>query len=585
MEKDTLAFPDYTDRSVLANEIGNFFAQKILRIRNELDTMEDTTNGHAEITSVAPSFHSFNLLTEDDVHKLITSSKATTCCLDPIPTSVLLSCIDPLLPVITNIINTSLESGCFPEAWKEAVIRPLLKKAGLDCAFKNLRPVSNLAYVSKLTERAVFNQTHDHFVRSGLYPLLQSAYRQHHSTETALLKVANDILLNMNSQRVTLLVLLDLSAAFDTVDHEILLQRLRRKFGVGGRVLDWLTSYLSGRSQRVLIDGASSERFNLRFGVPQGSCLGPLLFTAYVSELFEIIKVHLPEAHCFADDVQLYLSFKPGSSLNQAEAIQAMENCITDLRKWMFRNKLKFNDDKTDFLIMGSRQQLAKLNPCIIRVGSTDIQPVSSLRNLGSWFDQNLSMSVHVSKTCGVGFFWLHNIKRISKFLPRDRLETVIHAFITSRVDYCNGLLYGLPKYELAKLQRVQNAAARLLTCIRRYDHITPVLRALHWLPISYRIQFKILLLTFKALHGMAPDYIRDLITIRQHSRYSLRSSSSIVLEFPQGKMLRSFGDRAFSVAAPKLWNALPLDLRNISSLSTFKSCLKLHLFKSAFSL
>ena len=144
---------------------------------------------------------------------LIASSKATSCCLDPIPTHLLKSCSGPLIPVIIKIINNSLELGIFPECWKEAIVIPLLKKLGLDSIFKNLRPVSNLAYVSKLIERAVFNQTYDHLVRSGLYPLLQSAYRKYHSTETALVKVANDILLNMNSQRVTLLVLLDLSAA------------------------------------------------------------------------------------------------------------------------------------------------------------------------------------------------------------------------------------------------------------------------------------------------------------------------------------------------------------------------------------
>ena len=142
----------------------------------------------------------------------------------------------------------------------------------------------------------------------------------------------------------------------------------------------------------------------------------------------------------------------------------------------MFQDKLKINDDKNEFLTIGSRQQLLKINRCYIRVGSTDILPVSSLLNLGSWFDANLSMSLQVSKSCRAAFFWLHNIKRISPFLPRDKLHLVIHAFVTSRIDYCNSLLFGLPNCELAKLQRVQNAAARLLSSTRKYGHITPVL-------------------------------------------------------------------------------------------------------------
>ena len=170
-----------------------------------------------------------------------------------------------------------------------------------------------------------------------------------------MVKLANDILLNMSSQRVTLLVLLDLSAAFDTVDHAILLKRLTTDFGIGGKALEWFSSYLSGRSQRILFDGATSDSFDLRFGVPQCSCLGPLLFVVYASKLFEIVQDHLPNAHCFADDTQLYLSFDPNGPTDQAMALEAMERCISDLRKWMYRDKLKINDDKTEFLVIGSR--------------------------------------------------------------------------------------------------------------------------------------------------------------------------------------------------------------------------------------
>ena len=235
----------------------------------------------------------------------------------------------------------------------------------------------------------------------------------------------------MNSQRVTLLVLLDLSAAFDTVDHGILLRRLSTSFGIRGRALEWFSSYLLRRSQHILLDGVKSDSFDLRFGVPQGSCLGPLLFVVYASKLFEIIQAHLTDAHCFADDTQLYLSFKPDSPTDQAEAVCAMERCIVDLRKWMYQDKLKINDDKTEFLIIGSRQQLLKINPCTIRVGTIDIKPVSEVRNLGSWFNSNFSMSTHISKSCSAAFFWLHNIKRLSKFLIKDKLEMVLFTLLS----------------------------------------------------------------------------------------------------------------------------------------------------------
>ena len=180
-------------------------------------------------------------------------------------------------------------------------------KTKAEVSFNNLRPVSNLSFASKLTERAVFNQTHDHLTAYKLYPKAQSAYRQFHSTETSLLRVKNDILMNMNKQHVTLLVLLDLRAAFDTVDHTILLKCLQSDFGISGQVFTWFKSYLDNRSQHISINGGESRPFKMKYGVPQGSCLGPLLFVIYTSKLFTILKTHLPDVHAYADDTQLYI--------------------------------------------------------------------------------------------------------------------------------------------------------------------------------------------------------------------------------------------------------------------------------------
>ena len=200
-------------------------------------------------------------MSEGDVRKLIEGFPKKTCILDPMPTSLVINCIDVRLPVITKIINLSLESGSFASNWKCALVNRLLKKSGLDLVLKNYKPVSNLQFVSKLTERAVFNPLDEHMMANDIYPLFQSAYRQYHSTETALLRVMNDILLKMNA-----------------VTHDVLLDPLRNEFGLRGNALNWFYSYLSQRSQRVSIHGTLSNNFDLDFGVPQSSCLGPLLF-------------------------------------------------------------------------------------------------------------------------------------------------------------------------------------------------------------------------------------------------------------------------------------------------------------------
>ncbi|CAB4020270.1 RNA-directed DNA polymerase from transposon X-element, partial [Paramuricea clavata] len=254
--KDELCFPNYHNNTALATDIGEFFVRKISRIRSDIAAMVIDFS----VSDLVPddrvvnkdiALNSFRCLTENEVQDLIQASTKKSCALDPMSTSLVIR-LTPLRPVITHIINSLLLTGHFPDKWKEALVKPLIKKKGLDASFTNLQPISNLYYVSKLTERAVYDQTYHHNMTHELFPLLQSAYRKGHSTETALLRVQNDILMNMDRQQVTLLVLLDLSAAFDTVDHGILLHRMETSFGITGTVLEWFRSYLTNRSQRVV---------------------------------------------------------------------------------------------------------------------------------------------------------------------------------------------------------------------------------------------------------------------------------------------------------------------------------------------
>ena len=192
-------------------------------------------------------------------------------------------------------------------------------------------------------------------------------------------------------------------------------------------------------------------------------------------------------------------------------------------------------------------------------------------------------MASHITKICASSFYYIYNIRRIRKYLSRKSSEILVHAFITSRLDYCNGLLYGLPDCLLHKLQRVQNACARLIFREQKICHVTPLIYELHWLPIKYRIDFKILLTTFKILNFLAPTYLSSLISLRLPSKYNLRNSSdNLLLSYPRFKSKATLGDRSFTCAAPKLWNALAFDIRSASTVSIFKAKLKTHLFRHA---
>ena len=584
-KRQSHTWPSQTAYHHLANAFGEFFVKKISIIQEKIGNT-DITQPLVQLEAREPDvkLSEFSCVSEEEIIAIIGSSSSTSCRLDPIPTPLLKQSVDVLARVITGIINLSLKEGVVPNDWKVAHVTPLLKKAGLAATFNNFRPVSNLAFISKILEKVVLHQILSHCSNFAPLPVNQSSYRQFHSTETALLKVQSDILMNMDKQEITLLVLLDLSAAFDTIDHGILLDILERDFGITDSALKWIKSYISSRRQCIIVDDSTSKEFDIDCGIPQGSCLGPILFLLYSSKLFQIASSHLPEIHGFADDTQLYLSFKPDEASSQ-EAILRMEHCISDMRSWMISNRLLINDSKTEFLIIGSRQQLSKVNISCVRVGDSLISSAKNARNLGAWFDSSMSMEVHISKTCGKAFRGLYNIRQIRKFLTPDSTKTLVHAFVTSHIDYCNSLLFGLPRYHLDRLQKVLNAAARLIHLVPKFAHITSTLMDLHWLPVEFRIQYKILLLVHKCLHGQAPQYLSQSLFIKPPGKYNLRRTQQPAsLIIPRTKC-KSFGDRSFNFSGPFLWNNLPNELKLILNIDSFKKQLKTYLFRKAYQL
>ena len=235
-----------------------------------------------------------------------------SCELDPIPTHVLRPCLDTLIPLIKEIVNKSLAEAIVPEVFNNALVRPLLKKQNLDReGLKNYRPVSNLPFLSKVTEKAVSSRIENHLNSFSLHDNLQSAYRSCHSTETALLRVHHDIASALDNGHFVVLVMLGLSAAFDAIDHDMLFNRLQHSFGIDGDALLWIKSYLHGRLQRVATGPIKSNSMELKYGVPQGSVLGPKMYCIFSKPIGAIYSRHDLCYHCYADDTQLYSVIKP----------------------------------------------------------------------------------------------------------------------------------------------------------------------------------------------------------------------------------------------------------------------------------
>jgi hypothetical protein len=573
--------PYVIDASKLtADDHAQYFTSKIEGIRA---STASSTSPNIEDRQVREVLSEFQPATVEEITSILQRSAPKQCKLDPVPTWLIKRAAHVIAPVITGMCNASFMQVKFPDRCKKAIVRPLLKKKTLDPNDpSSYRPISNLSFVSKVVEKVVDARLTEHSNKFELFPVFQSAYRPHHSTETAVVCILDGMIRAVDQGHVGAMMMMDMSAAFDTVDHIILMDVLRRRFGVEGNALSWLAEFLNGRTQVVSAGQKESDSTTLFFGLPQGSVLGPKSFIQYAEDAASIWEQHQLCHHFYADDMQGYSHGKPSDA---HIIVSTIERCAADVSTWCASKRLQLNGNKTEVMWFGTPAGLRKIPPQAgsIHVDHSVVEPVSAVRDLGVIVDAELTMQEHVNRTAQTCFYHLRRLRSVRQQLGRDVTAQLVSALVLSRLDYCNAVLADLPASTLAPFQKVLHAAARLVLGLRPRDHVSSALKELHWLPIMQRIQYKLCLFVHKASIGQAPKYIIDLLTANADvpSKSSLRSSDSGNYVLPRTRT--KLGHRAFSVAAPRAWNCLPTELKLQRSTTVFRRDLKTFLFKAAY--
>ena len=464
---------------------------------------------------------------------------------------------------ITIIVNTSIVTNIYPMSWKYPHVIPAFK-GGDSEDISNYRPISLLPVISKVLEKIVSSQLTAYLETNNLLSKSQHGFRPKLSTETALLKICDRIYNNIDNKKISLLLLLDLSKAFDSVHHTILLEKCQM---LNIDTL-WFANYLENRFQSVKLENTISSPKSVNFGVPQGSVLGPILFNIYVNDLVTF----LPDCFIiqYADDTQILLE---GKIEDIEYLIKKAEEILKLAKLYFLRNGLLLNEKKTQCIFIGSGYFINQIKDDIaINFNGNQLKPMDSVKNLGIYFDKFMSFESHIDhihkKTMGV-LIYLNRIKEL--FEPETR-TIVVQSLALSLINYCFVVWGSASNVHLDKIQKVQNFAARIADgTARKFDHITPVLNKLGWMRVKDRYEYEICCLVFKITRKYLPGWLYNFVAVNTITGLATRNSTNIASR----RALTDIGSRQISIRGPRFWNTLPTVIRNSGSLASFKTNLK----------
>ena len=529
----------------------------------------------------SPCIHKFQLhdVTEHDVVKVIKTIKSMSVGVDNINIFVIKTLMHRISSVLAHIVNVSFETGIFPDNWKKAIIKPI-PKVTIPISASDYRPISLLPALSKIIEKLANKQIVYYLVKHDLLDPSQSAYKKNHSTQTALLKLTEDIYDAIDDSEITLLVLLDFSKAFDTVNHRLLLAKLNI-LGFQEKTCDWINSYLSGRQQKVVTETESSNWSTIINGVPQGSILGPLLFTILISDMR--LSIWNGSYITYADDTNLYWE----SAVDAINETITMANSVTsNISNYCIDNCLRLNESKCKYIFIGTKpgiKKLDSLNLGDLQINNTNMERVREAKVLGVTIDEVLSWRKQVNLCISKAMSNFFQICRYKKFLNREAKIILCESIVLSQFNYCDIVYSNMDKYLKDKIQKIQNICLRFIFDIKKnvnVDH-TSLRKKLNWLDMGSRRLKHGLTLIYKILHGLAPNYLRDSFTLvnEVHNVNTRRSNNNIWI--PKNITSR-IHRRSYVFEMANIYNKIPENIKNSVSVNSFKKQIGKVLFENA---
>ena len=506
----------------------------------------------------------FRLVTEGDVGLVLGGLRSESMGCDGIGLRMLQYCHPYLIPYITHLVNSCIETSTFPSCWKEAKVVPI-PKSGLARDFKDLRPISILPTLSKVLERVLEQQLRSFFAECGVVPDVQSGFKSGHSCETALLHITDDIVRGLDEGRATVLVLLDFSKAFDSLNHALLLSILSYNH-LSQSAVDLLSSYLQDRAQRVAVGGDLSDLLPLTSGVPQGSILSPLLFAVYTSGLPAWVNHSV--VHMYADDTQMYLSFRP---CDVDLAMDLLNADLESISRASRNHGLHLNASKTKAILFDRPSMNINHDEIVLRMNGERVEVVDKARNLGVVMDSGLNFSSHISTTLQKSYGSLKLIYGNRSVLNRDSKRTLCDSLVLSRFNFCN-VLYGpfLSFVDRQRIQKLQNSCLRLIYGIRRRNAISYKLIECKWLNMERRRTLHSLCLYHKIIRYKCPPYLYNKISYRTDI-HNLNLRHRGLLSIPIHRT--EFFKRSYSYQVVNAYNRVPSELRCLSPLSFRRIC------------